>query len=189
MKTFSALLVICVGNSPITGEFPAQRPVTRSFDVFFDLRLNERLSKQSWGWWFETASRPLWRHSNGSSLCLQMCYQLTVLGYRRKQCWPQFGHVLVEFSLAIIDFRQLSVEQTASFTMVITIFRGTSGVWLTSLLCFYLFAWTRGFMRSPRIYQNINHVTTEWGGDWLAFTGGTLYYTMPFFKILIKVNP
>ena len=35
-----------------------QRPVTRSFDVFFDLRLNKRLRKQSWGWWFETPSRP-----------------------------------------------------------------------------------------------------------------------------------
>ena len=36
------------------GEFPTQRPVTRSFDVFFDLRLNNRLSKQWLGWWFET---------------------------------------------------------------------------------------------------------------------------------------
>ena len=51
---------------PVPGEFPAQRPVTRSFDVFFDLRLNKRLSKQSWGWWFETLLRPLWRHSNDS---------------------------------------------------------------------------------------------------------------------------
>ena len=51
-----------VGNSPVPGEFPAQRPVTRSFDVFFDL--NKRLSKQSWGWWFETLSYPLWRHRN-----------------------------------------------------------------------------------------------------------------------------
>ena len=41
METFSALLAICVGNSPVPGEFPAQRPVTRSFDVFFDLRLNK----------------------------------------------------------------------------------------------------------------------------------------------------
>ena len=64
MKLFSALLAICAGNSPIAGEFPRQRPVTRSFDVFFDLRLNNRLSKQSWGWWFETLSRPLWRHCN-----------------------------------------------------------------------------------------------------------------------------
>ena len=46
-ETFSALLAICAGNSPVTGEFPPQRPVRRSFDVFFDLRLNKRLSKQS----------------------------------------------------------------------------------------------------------------------------------------------
>ena len=64
METFSALLAICAGNSPVTGEFPAQRPVTRSFDVLFDLRLNKRLSKQSWGWLFGTPSRPLWRHCN-----------------------------------------------------------------------------------------------------------------------------
>ena len=47
METFSALLAICAGNSPVSGEFPAQRPVTRSFDVSFDLRLNERLSKHN----------------------------------------------------------------------------------------------------------------------------------------------
>ena len=64
METFSALLDICAGNSPVTGEFRAQRPVTRSFDVFFDLRLNKRLSKQWWGWLFETPSHPLWRHYN-----------------------------------------------------------------------------------------------------------------------------
>ena len=67
METFSALLAICAGNSPVPGEFPAQRPVTRSFDVFFDLRLNKRLSKQSWGWWFESLSRPLWRHRNDTT--------------------------------------------------------------------------------------------------------------------------
>ena len=57
METFSALLAICAGNSPVPGELPAQMPVTRSFDIFFDLPLNKRLSKQSWGWWFETLSR------------------------------------------------------------------------------------------------------------------------------------
>ena len=46
------------------GEFPTQRPVTRSFDVFFDQGLNKRLNKHSWGWWFETLSSPLWRHRN-----------------------------------------------------------------------------------------------------------------------------
>ena len=67
METFSALLAICAGNSPVNGEFPSQRPVTWSFDVFFDLRLNRRLSKQSWGWWFETPSWALWRQCYGSS--------------------------------------------------------------------------------------------------------------------------
>ena len=44
METFSALLTICAGNSPVPGDFPAQRPVTQNYDVFFDLRLNKRLS-------------------------------------------------------------------------------------------------------------------------------------------------
>ena len=64
METFSALLPICAGKSPVPGEFPAQRPVTRSFNVFFDLHLNKRLSKQPWGWWFETLPLPLSRHNN-----------------------------------------------------------------------------------------------------------------------------
>ena len=68
METFSALLAFCAGNSPVNSpsEFPAQRPVTRSFEVFFDLRPNKRLSKQSWGWWSETPSSSLWRHRNGA---------------------------------------------------------------------------------------------------------------------------
>ena len=64
IETFSTLLAICAGNLPVPGEFPAQRPVTRGFDVFFDLCLNKRLSKQLWGWWFEMPSHPLWRHCN-----------------------------------------------------------------------------------------------------------------------------
>ena len=55
----------------LCGEFtgprwiPAQRPATRSFDVFFDLRRIKWFNKQSWGWWFETLSFPLWRHCFG----------------------------------------------------------------------------------------------------------------------------
>ena len=64
MKTFSALLTFCAGNSPVISEFRTQRPVTRSFDVFFDLHLNKRMTKQWWGWWFEMPSCPLWLHSN-----------------------------------------------------------------------------------------------------------------------------
>ena len=67
MEAFFALLAICAGNSPVTGEFPTQRPLTRSFDAFFDMRLNEWLSKQSWGWWFETPSWSIWRRTDSRS--------------------------------------------------------------------------------------------------------------------------
>ena len=63
-KHFPRLLALCAGNSSVTGEFPSQRPVTQSFDIFFDLRLNKWLSKQSWGWWFETPRCSWWRHCN-----------------------------------------------------------------------------------------------------------------------------
>ena len=65
METFFVLLAFCAGNSPVTGEFPAQRPVTRSFYDFFDMCLDKRLSKQSRRRWFKTPPRSLWRHCNG----------------------------------------------------------------------------------------------------------------------------
>ena len=64
-KHFPRYRPFCVGYSPVTGEFPTQRVVTRSFDVFLSLHLNKRLSKQWWGWWFDMPSRSLWRHCNG----------------------------------------------------------------------------------------------------------------------------
>ena len=65
IEIFSAWLALCAGNSPVAGEPPSQRPVTRSFGVFFDLRLNKQLGKQWRRWWFETPARSLWRHING----------------------------------------------------------------------------------------------------------------------------
>ena len=64
METFSTLLALCAGNSPVTSEFPSQRPVTQSCNIFFHLCLNKQLSKQSWVWWFEMQSRSLWHHCN-----------------------------------------------------------------------------------------------------------------------------
>ena len=68
METFSALLALCAGNSPDAGEFPAQRPVTRSFDVFFYLRLSKRLvNNREAGDAIGpilTLSGPFWRHCN-----------------------------------------------------------------------------------------------------------------------------
>ena len=105
METFSALLAICAGNSPVPGGFPAQRPVTRSFDVFFDLRLNELLRKQSWGWGFETPSRTSWRHVNKNCvpvLCnllrwtitdMRSCILAMIYGAYRLQCFHSYGHI------------------------------------------------------------------------------------------------
>ena len=64
MEIFSALLAFCAGYSPVTDGFTTQRPVDESFDVFFDPRLDQQLSKQWRRWWFE---RPLWRHCNAES--------------------------------------------------------------------------------------------------------------------------
>ena len=52
------------GDLPVTSQFPTQRPVMWSFDVFFNLRLNKPLSKQSRGSWYKTQSRSLLRHCN-----------------------------------------------------------------------------------------------------------------------------
>ena len=92
----SALLAICAGNSPGTDEFPAYRPVTRSFDVFFDLRLNKRLSKHSWGWLFETLPCPLWRHIMvGVALLSRYTAGLIILLIILKICNDGSEHVLV----------------------------------------------------------------------------------------------
>ena len=60
METFSASLVICEGNPPVTGGIPS-----RGADVFFDVCPDKRLSKQTRCWWFETTKCSLWRHCNG----------------------------------------------------------------------------------------------------------------------------
>ena len=57
------------------GVFPTQRPVTRSFGVFFDLLLNKPLSKQQWGWWFETPSWSLWRQCNARAYSRQIVWE------------------------------------------------------------------------------------------------------------------
>ena len=92
METFSALLALCVGNSPVTGDFPSQRPVTRCFDVFFQLRLNKRLSKQSWGW--------LWRHCN-------VCNNHTTRRLRRNQGLPQIMVMpFYQYMIPVIKIRR-----------------------------------------------------------------------------------
>ena len=87
METFSALLALCAGNSPVTGEFPTQRPVTRSFDAFFDLHLNKRLSNQSRGWWFEMPSCPLLSHCNERT---RLQHHFDVIKWKHVPCYCPF---------------------------------------------------------------------------------------------------
>ena len=92
MENFSALLALCAGKSPVTGEFLSQRPVIKSFDVFFNLRLNKRLGEKSWGWWFETPSRLLWRDCNAPSWAI---YGMVVSGRQQRNERTQYILLIV----------------------------------------------------------------------------------------------
>ena len=83
IDTFSMLLALCEGNPSVTEGFPSQRSVTRSFDVFFDVRLNKRLKKKSRYRRFETPWRSLWRHCNGNptNASLTMKHHWTIRQY------------------------------------------------------------------------------------------------------------
>ena len=89
------------------GEFPAQRPVTRSFDVSFDLRPNKRLSKQPWGWRLETASWSLWRQYNGASTTLGYIW----LSYLISSLWIQSGVKTMKLLIFLILLNQLYRKQ------------------------------------------------------------------------------
>ena len=130
METFSALLAICAGNSPVSGEVPAQRPMTRSFEVFFDLRLNKRLSKTIVSWWFETLSRPLWRHckvvfSDGKSMCLTVARQpmdifmVEISVYPHPSIWKWLGETSGLYSLYFYLFlwKQRQPHRYVSFVI------------------------------------------------------------------------
>ena len=89
------------------GEFPAQRPVTRGFDVFFDLRPDKQLSKQSWGWWFETPSHSLWRHRNVTNCSLVMPYSIVIF----YQHWSRWLFWCQAITWANVDYCQLDPKE------------------------------------------------------------------------------
>ena len=120
-ETFSVLLSLCERNPPVTGGFPSQRPVTQSFDVFFDLGLNKRLNKWSWRRWFETPSSSLcgnwydvwgWirnfiAHFNGHAITY-LCTEL-----RCQWNWPQTVGVI---ALKNRVLKQICAAQRTSVT-------------------------------------------------------------------------
>ena len=86
-------------TGPLCGEFTGPRWIPRTkasdaeFDVFFDLCLNKRLSKQSWGWWFETLSRPLWRHSNDTLRTEQDALNISSDNFKYRFWIAKLGHI------------------------------------------------------------------------------------------------
>ena len=98
------------------GEFHSQRPVTRRFDVFFDLRLNNRLSNQSRRWCFETLSRSLWRH------CNRYCW------YNIYMLWKKFQWIIT------LNNKQIVVNQ--GFSSFFIYYRPKFWVFLGKLIMF-----------------------------------------------------
>ena len=138
METFSALLAISAGNSPVSGEFPAQRPVTWSFDVFFDLRPYKRLTKHWRSWWFETPSWSLWRQCNVVFICglvpvvfyntFQDCSTVTgTIHYHDVIMGPiasQITTLTIVYSTVYSDADQRKYQSSASLVFVLEIHRG-----------------------------------------------------------------
>ena len=147
METFSALLSICAGNSPVTGEFPAQRPVTRTFDVFFDLRLNKRLSKQSWGWWFETQSRSLWRHCNVTDVPSSRHPAMYIAIYARKWIMTEVNPLVISPLTALMD--AYINHTTEIFLFAPLFFKMKVFILLSKLLIFTLIARFMGANMAP----------------------------------------
>ena len=149
METFSTLLAICAGNSPVPGEFPTQRPVTRSFDVFFDLLLNKRLSKQWWGWWFETLSRPLWRYRNEGQQCEKLFLAITSLWWIHNVCiilltqhiiYYRANDNIVESSLYNAINNNDNLVKNAFHNFLLNAMRGWN-LWPQSLIHIELYHW------------------------------------------------
>ena len=102
---------LCAGNSPVTGEFPSQRPATRNFDAFFDMRLNKRWSKQSICRWYQTPTRSLWRQCNDGwerAYVSHPCTHYWVLMFMRLQSSVLLFSVLM--MIAHCTFWQLDID-------------------------------------------------------------------------------
>ena len=119
METFSTLLAVCAGNSQVTGEFPSQRPVTRSFDVFFDLRLNKQLRKQSWGWWFQTPSHSLWHHCNAVTAVSML---LTIINCCHRCHYYAVNHCQLLSVYCQIMSAAIRTSNTHNFNVIVNFF-------------------------------------------------------------------
>ena len=167
METFSALLAICAGNLPVPGEFPAQRPVTRSFDVFLDLRLKKRLSNQSWGWWFETPSCSLqWCHNEIKSNIPWMFSARCIDRYISVTCW-QFP----------LNYRPLGLDAQRNVNrkwFTVAIFRESCVVhFIWNMVYHFYSAW--GFIHNGNHNADIGRLLI-WYNNRIIMVNGNKYH-------------
>ena len=138
-ETFSALLAICAGNSPVTGEF---------------LRLNKRLSKQSWGWWFETPSRSLWR-----------------------QCYVTLQNVGSSLSLLVTTYSESSNrDKFSTWSAVMKTGLGWRTRWL------HLSPKQKSMVVTRRILYHFLHYSIPQGSGWYTFDSVVSVYWVWWLK-------
>ena len=140
----------------MTGEFPAQGPVTRSFGVFFDLLLNKRLSKQSWGSWFDTSSHSLWRHCNADEVHSPISYEIIVT-----MCLQLFWRLYVTDNHAFDEFPIWIFYLAFHFKSILSCFL-QGPVTLVPSLC-----WVRAYKISKLM---IKPPSWQWPNSYLNLT-------------------
>ena len=159
---------------------PSQRPVTRSFDVFFDLRQNKRLSKRSWGLWFETPSHPLWRHCNVSIVSYAVCYcetiwihvhlKFTAVRFQRRDAYFNICKIYIHniqivnhalsfpfMKLSIYCYIYFNIEKTTSTYKYIKLIWSIAALLGCGHTCIIRCYWNRG-MYQP-IYSGVPSLT------------------------------
>ena len=150
----------CAGNWPVPGEFPTQRPVTRSFGVHFDLRLNKRLSKQLWGWWFETPSRLLWRHRNENCLgCVLFWCWMLLFRFEIWKCFLLMASVLdkmlkMEIILMWIDW---DCQYSICKCLTVAITHYVSSSVSLSFVSYFIMLWKFSTTRLYHMSTNVIH--------------------------------
>ena len=139
METYSTLLALCAGNSPVDGEFLAQRPVTWSFDDLISCAwINDRVL-QLWGWWFESPSRLSWCHCNGTWTRWRYTNRITV----KAACI-----VILAIAVHYNDVKMSAVAfQITSLTIVYSTLYSGSYQWKHQNSA--TLAFVRGIHRSP----------------------------------------
>ena len=119
----------------LCGEFTgtAQRPVTRSFDVFFDVCLNKRLSKQSWGWWYETLSLPLWRHRNDRLKNQKRPIRIMIISNKYHNAHTAFDlNILDTLDLSALIFYHRYVHDASCLFLLVLIFNRKGTIIVTA---------------------------------------------------------